>query len=78
MSTDLAAALETGVVVDTGTVGEFNDIKDPDGVWIRVNDAFQAMDAQKALRSLGMKSSAVSGSAAVSSAESTPSGGESK
>lgn len=76
MSTSLFNALETGVVMDTGTVGEFNDIQDPSGVWMRVNDAFQAMDAQKTLRALGRKSSAASGAAAVSSAASTSSEGK--
>lgn len=66
LSVDLGQAIETGVVLDTGTVGEFNNIEDPSGVWTRVRDAFHAADLQRTIQraaASSVKSAASSSSA---------------
>lgn len=49
LAIDMAVAMESGVVFDTGTIGESNDIDDPNSIRCRVNDAFEALDAQRHL-----------------------------
>lgn len=53
MSVDLAAAIETGVVLDTGTIAEHNEIDDPSCVIGRVRDCFDAFEAKKAILNAG-------------------------
>lgn len=53
MSVDLAAAIETGVVLDTGTIAEHNEIDDPSCVLGRVRDCFDAFEAKKAILNAG-------------------------
>lgn len=53
MAVDLAAAIENGVVVDTGTVGEYNDIENPASIWRRVYDAFDVVEAQRSVLAKG-------------------------
>lgn len=53
MSVDLAAAIETGVVLDTGTIAEHNEIDDPSSVIGRVRDCFDAFEAKKAILNAG-------------------------
>lgn len=53
MSVDLKAAIETGVVLDTGTVAEHNDIDDPSTIYGRVRDCFDAFDAKQKILAAG-------------------------
>lgn len=53
MSIDLAAAIESGVVLDTGMIAEHNDIDSPASVIGRVRDVFDAFDAQKRILAAG-------------------------
>lgn len=64
---DLALAVESGVVLDTGTIGDYNDIEDPRSISRRVRDVFDAMDIQKSL----FKSGQVKGSSVSKSTKST-------
>lgn len=65
LSVDLQAAIESGVVLDTGTIEEFNDIDNPDNIHCRVKDIFQAMELQKAY----LQNGRISQSASVGSSE---------
>lgn len=53
MFVDLAGAIESGVVLDTGMIAEHNDIDDPSSVIGRVRDVFDAYEAQKRILSSG-------------------------
>lgn len=53
MSVDLAAAIESGVVLDTGMIAEHNDIDSPSSVIGRVRDVFDAFEAQKNILNKG-------------------------
>ena len=53
MSVDLKSAIETGVVLDTGTVAEHNDIDDPSTIYGRVRDCFDAFDAKQRILAAG-------------------------
>lgn len=53
MSVDLAAAIESGVVLDTGTIAEHNDIDSPGSILGRVRDCFDAFDAKKRILAAG-------------------------
>lgn len=53
LSVDLVAAIETGVVLDTGTIAEHNEIDDPSSVIGRVRDCFDAFEAKKAILNAG-------------------------
>ena len=53
LAVDLDAAIESGVVLDTGVVEQYNEIQDPNSVVTRVKDVFHAMDLQKAYLSAG-------------------------
>lgn len=53
MSVDLAAAIESGVVLDTGMIVEHNDIDNPSSVLGRVRDVFDAFEAQKKILNAG-------------------------
>lgn len=69
LSINIAQAIETGVVLDTGTVGEYNEIDDPNGVWTRVRDAFQAVDVQRSIKTaLSSAQSAASNNSATAAA----------
>lgn len=46
LATDLNAAIETGVVHDTGVVSDYNDLSDLRSIRGRVGDVFEAIDAQ--------------------------------
>lgn len=76
LSCDLEVAINTGVVVDTGSLGEYNDITDPTNILCRVHDAFEAIDLQKRARALHSASVAAAQAAevAASAASATPSG----
>lgn len=49
LALDLSAAIENGVVLDTGVNTEFNDIDDPRNIRSRIKNAFDAADARKVL-----------------------------
>lgn len=46
MAVDMSAAIETGVIEDTGIDIEFNDISDVEHVGSRISDQFDAVDKQ--------------------------------
>ena len=48
LAVDLEKAIETGVVLDTGVVEEYNNIDSPTNVVTRVQDVFHAMELKKA------------------------------
>lgn len=50
LSVNLAAAIEHGVILDTGTIVEHNDIEDCSSIVGRVRDCFDAFEAQRAIR----------------------------
>ena len=53
LSTDLVAAVENGVVLDTGIDAQYNNVDDPANIRGRVRDAFAAIDQQRALLAAG-------------------------
>lgn len=55
LAINMASALETGIVVDTGTLGTFNDIDEPSSIWKRVGDTFEALEAMKLIDRHGRK-----------------------
>lgn len=71
MAVDLAAAIETGVVLDTGMIAEHNEIDSPASIIGRVHDAFDAIEYQRAIVAKG-KAMDAAASAAVSQIVPTP------
>ena len=57
LSIDLSRAITEGVIKDTGDIPYHNEIADPSTITGRVTDVFQAIDAEKALKS-NMKAAA--------------------
>ena len=57
LSIDLSRAITEGVIKDTGDIPYHNEIADPSTITGRVTDVFQAIDADKALKS-NMKAAA--------------------
>lgn len=53
LAVDLEKAIETGVVLDTGVLEEFNNIDSPTSVVTRVQDVFHAMELKKAYLQAG-------------------------
>lgn len=53
LAVDLEKAIETGVVLDTGVVEEYNNIDSPTNVVTRVQDVFHAMELKKAYLQAG-------------------------
>lgn len=53
MAIDLNAAIESGVVLDTGMIAEHNEIDSPSSVIGRVRDVFDAFEAQKNILNKG-------------------------
>lgn len=47
LAISISKAIETGVVFDTGTIPEGNDIESPDSIWCRVTDALHAAQLEK-------------------------------
>lgn len=68
LSTDLSAAIENGVVLDTGIDSQYNEVDDPSLIRGRVRDAFSAIDMGRSLLSSASKLS--------TSSVSTPEGGD--
>lgn len=49
LAVNMTVAIESGVVFDTGTIGEYNDLDDPSNIKGRIRDAFEAVDAQRGI-----------------------------
>lgn len=63
---DLDKAIESGVVLDTGTVDSYNDLDDVHSIGHRVSSVFEALDIQrKILASGNVKGSTVAQKATV-------------
>ena len=65
LATDLNKAIETNTVQDTGVVADFNLIDEPSGITGRVSDAFEAIDAQRAILAAGKAAKAKADAAAA-------------
>lgn len=72
MSVDLAAAIETGVVLDTGMIAEHNDIDSPASIIGRVHDAFDAIEYQRAIVAKGKAMDAAAAASAAPASVPTP------
>lgn len=72
MSVDLAGAIETGVVLDTGMIAEHNDIDSPACIIGRVRDAFDAIDYQRNIIAKGKSMDAAAAAAAAQSVPTPP------
>lgn len=68
LATDLNKAIETNTVQDTGVVADFNSIEEPNAITGRVSDAFEAIDAQRAILAAGKAAKAKADAAAAASA----------
>lgn len=68
LATDLNKAIETNTVQDTGVVADFNSIEEPNAIIGRVSDAFEAIDAQRAILAAGKAAKERSDAAAASAA----------
>lgn len=68
LSTDLNKAIETNTVQDTGVVADFNSIEEPNAITGRVSDAFEAIDAQRAILAAGKAAKQKADAAAAASA----------
>lgn len=68
LATDLNKAIESNIVQDTGVVADFNSIDEPNSITGRVSDAFEAIDAQRAILAAGKAAKAKADSAAAASA----------
>lgn len=66
MAVDLAGAIETGVVLDTGMIAEHNDIDSPASIIGRVHDAFDALEYQRSIVAKGKAMDAAASTAAES------------
>ena len=73
LATDLNKAIETNTVQDTGVVADFNSIEVPSAITGRVSDAFEAIDAQRAILAAGKAAKAKADAAAAASAASAAS-----
>lgn len=63
MAVDLAGAIETGVVLDTGMIAEHNDIDSPASIIGRVHDAFDAIEYQRNIIAKGKQLDAAAAAA---------------
>lgn len=70
LATDLNKAIETNTVQDTGVVADFNSIEEPNAITGRVSDAFEAIDAQRAILAAGKSAKEKADAAAAASAAS--------
>ena len=81
LDTDIAMAIETGVVSNTGEAPSYNDISTTSAIRGRVSDVFEAIDAQRGIldrasRSAAAASSGASSAASAASSESSTSNGK--
>lgn len=72
LATDLNKAIETNTVQDTGVVADFNSIEEPNAITGRVSDAFEAIDAQRAILAAGKAAKAKADAAAAAAAAAQP------
>lgn len=68
LATDLNKAIESNCVQDTGVVADFNSIEEPHAITGRVSDAFEAIDAQRAILAAGKAAKCKADAAAAASA----------
>jgi len=68
LATDLNKAIESNCVQDTGVVADFNSIEEPHAITGRVSDAFEAIDAQRAILAAGKAAKSKADAAAAASA----------
>lgn len=68
LATDLNKAIESNTVKDTGVVADFNSIEEPNAITGRVSDAFEAIDAQRAILAAGKAAKEKADAAAAASA----------
>ena len=68
LATDLNKAIETNTVQDTGVVADFNSIEEPSAITGRISDAFEAIDAQRAILAAGKAAKSKADAAAAASA----------
>lgn len=68
LATDLNKAIETNTVQDTGVAADFNCIDEPSAITGRVSDAFEAIDAQRAILAAGKAAKAKADAAASAAA----------
>lgn len=68
LATDLNKAIETNTVQDTGVVADFNSIEEPNAITGRVSDAFEAIDAQRAILAAGKAAKAKADASAAAAA----------
>lgn len=59
LACDLRLAVENGVVMDTGVLPEYNEIDDVYRIRQRVRDAFDAVEAHRAMMNAARQSSNV-------------------
>lgn len=71
MAVDLAGAIETGVVLDTGMIAEHNDIDSPASIIGRVHDAFDAIEYQRNIVAKGKSMDAAAAAAQTTADSST-------
>lgn len=69
LSCDLRAAIENGVVIDSGTLPEYNEIDDPFKIRSRVRDAFDVVEAHRALLLASKESKSTTTPSAASNLE---------
>lgn len=71
MAINLQLAITEGVVQDTGDIPYYNDIEDPSTITGRINDVFEAMDAERSLKNAmaNKPQNVSSGQAAAASSE---------
>lgn len=55
LSISLKEAVETGAITDTGVIPDYNNIENPESIIGRVRDNFEAVEAMRTIKSLGMK-----------------------
>ena len=68
LATDLNKAIETNTVQDTGVAADFNSIEEPNAIRGRVSDAFEAIDAQRAILAAGKAAKAKADASAAAAA----------
>lgn len=73
LATDLNKAIETNIVQDTGVAADFNSIENPSDITGRVGDAFEAIEAQRAILAAG-KAAKAKADAAAAAAAAAPTG----
>ena len=68
LATDLNKAIETNTVQDTGVVADFNSIEEPSAITGRIADAFEAIEAQRAILAAGKAAKAKADAASAAAA----------